>query len=172
MLEADLFDTQRVELINGRVYRTSPQNDPHQFAVGKLNRALGRLVPENEMLLVPGTLRLDAFTVVDPDLMWVAAPYGTPEHERPRPLLLIEVSDTTYKKDSGIKLREYAKAGIRDYWIVNVRDARIEVCRSPLNPTGRLADCGYRHIVHRGPGATVSPLERPDLTLKVDDLLP
>ena len=46
-------------------------------------------------------------------------------------LLLIEVSDSTLRKDQGAKLELYAEAGIRDYWIVNIQTRCIEVYRDP-----------------------------------------
>lgn len=172
MLEADLFGTHRVELINGRIYRMPPQNDPHQFAISKFARALFKHVPENESLFVPGTLRLDAHTVVDPDLAWVAAPIGTPEQHRPRPLLIVEISHTTYKKDSGVKRRANAKFGIRDYWIAHLDQNRIEVYREPQNPTGKLADCHFASVSHFINGQSIALLDRPSVVLHVDDLLP
>jgi hypothetical protein len=44
---------------------------------------------------------------------------------------VIEVADTTLSRDRGIKLRSYARAGVREYWIVNLPDARIEVHTDP-----------------------------------------
>ena len=42
------------------------------------------------------------------------------------------MSDTTLVKDKGIKLRSYARQGVRDYWIVNLVDDLVEVYRKPL----------------------------------------
>jgi Uma2 family endonuclease len=41
--------------------------------------------------------------------------------------LLVEVSDTTYLKDSGVKLRKYAAMKIPVYWIVNLSERAVEV---------------------------------------------
>ena len=41
--------------------------------------------------------------------------------------LLIEVSDGTYPRDSGERLRKYAAAGVALYWIVNIPERRVEV---------------------------------------------
>jgi Uma2 family endonuclease len=172
MLDADLFGTERVELINGRVYRMPPQNDPHQFGISKVARAFFKRVPENESIFTPGTLRLDAFTVVDSDVLWVAAPIGTPEHARPKPLVLVEVSHATYKRDSGIKLREYARYGIRDYWILHLKKERIEVYRNPQNPTGQLDDCSFASVEKFVKGQAIALLDRPEAMFRVDDLLP
>src|SRR5688500_13005262 len=104
----------RVELINGRIYRASPQLDPHIFAISKGADALLRARMPNELVMIQGTLRLDKYSAPDPDLQWYDVPIGTPQRHRPLPILLIEVSDTTYKRDSGIKLRLYARHGIAD----------------------------------------------------------
>jgi Uma2 family endonuclease len=124
------------------------------------------------MVLVPGTLRLDAFTMVDPDIVWVPAPFGTPHHERPKPLVVVEVSHTTYKRDSGIKLRHYAYFGIRDYWILHLKKHRIEVYRNPQNPTGQLGDCTYASVEKYVKGQSIALLDRPEVSFLVDDLLP
>ena len=172
MVEADVFGTERVELINGRVYRMPAQLDPHMMAIAKTNRALLAVVPQSEVLFVQGTIKLDPFTAVDPDFMWIAAAVGTPEHQRPAPLLVIEVSHTTYKKDGGIKLRKYAQFGIRDYWIENLNEDQIEVYRDPVNPTGKSSGCKFATVRHCKRGESISPLQRPAVSLAVDDLLP
>lgn len=172
MAEADVFGDRRVELLNGRIYRMRAQRDPHMAAMSKINRALQRVQPDDEWIIIQGTLQLNEFNAPDPDFQWFDVPLGTPQRDRPLPMLLIEVSHTTYKRDAGVKLRIYAEAGIEDYWIVNLCDDRIEVYRRPQNPSGNLADCRYDSIEHWQRGQTVAPLRRPNLQFRVDDLLP
>jgi Uma2 family endonuclease len=97
---------------------------------------------------------------------------GTPVHLWPDPLLLVEVSDTSYRKDSGIKLRTYASHGVPEYWIANLRADQIDVHREPQNPTGDLQDCRYGSIQHFTRGQFVSLAARPSVRIAVDDLLP
>jgi Uma2 family endonuclease len=99
-------------------------------------------------------------------------PEGTPEQRIPLPMLVIEVSDTTYLKDSGPKLRMYARAGIQDYWILNLPEARLEVYRRPEKLPSAAARWRYGQTNVLGRGGKVSPLTRPDLSFLVDDLLP
>jgi Uma2 family endonuclease len=172
MAEADVFGSARVELINGRIYRMAPQRNPHMVAITRISKVLHRIVPATEWPIIQGTLRLDRHSAPDPDLLWLPVPEGTPEHKWPSPILLIEVSDTTYRKDSGIKLRKYAQAKIRDYWIVNLPADRIEVYRDPQNPTRRLADCRYASVAHFSRGESIVPLLRPEVQFAVNDLLP
>ena len=172
MADAGVFGDRRVELINGRIYRMASQRDPHMIAISKTIKALYRNATESEWVIVQGTLRLDEYNEPDPDFLWVDAPVGTPEAQRPLPMLVIEVSHSSVKKDSGVKLRMYAQFDIRDYWILNLRLDRVEVYRDPQNPTRNPDDCFYASVQHFTRGQTVSPLARPHVKLLVDDLLP
>jgi Uma2 family endonuclease len=171
LVESDALGTTRVELLNGRIYRLAPQLTPHMAALSKIQRALGQHVPSTEWLIGQGTFRLDRFNAPDPDVLWLPCPIGTPTHLWPTPILLIEVSDTTYRKDSGIKLRTYAFHGVPEYWIANLKADRLEVYRQPENPTGRIRDCRYASLENVTRGGSVSVIARPAVTLHVDDLL-
>ena len=171
MADADVFGTTRVELINGRIYRIAPRRNPHMVAISKSTQALSRAQGPNDWIIIQGTLQLDRFSAPDPDLLWLPVPIGTPEHEWPAPILLIEISHTSYRKDSGIKLRKYAQSRIPDYWILNLAADRVEVYRDPLGG-GRLSDCSYNSVSHFTRGKSISPLARPQVEFKVNDLLP
>jgi Uma2 family endonuclease len=172
MVDADVFGTTRVELINGRVYRMPAQHDPHMMAVTKISKLLHRVSRDTDWIIIQGTLRLDALSAPDPDFQWCDVPMGTPERHRRLPILLIEVSDTTYRKDRGVKLRKYAEHGIKDYWIVNLAADRVEVYREPQNPTGKPSDCRYDSVEHFTRGKSIALLQRPSVSCAVDDLLP
>lgn len=66
----------------------------------------------------------------------------------------------------------YARAGIADYWIVNIPDRRVEVYREPV-PDGA-APFGWRYgrTLALGPDERVSPLAAPEAAVTVADLLP
>jgi len=171
MVDADVFGTTRVELVNGRVYRMT-QKQAHIWAVSKIVRLLTTIVPREEWLITQGTLRLDDRSMPDPDFVWLPCAMGTPAEQWPTPVLLIEVSDTTYRKDSGVKLRTYAAHRIPEYWIVNLAARRVEVYRDPVSPGGQRRGSQYQTVSHHGPGATVTLSTRPDVSVLVDDLLP
>jgi len=172
MVDADVFGTTRVELINGRVYRMPAQRDPYMMAISKIAKLLQQVSLPTDWIIFQGTLRLDTFSAPDPDFQWLDVPIGTPSHRRRFPILLIEVSDRTYKKDSGVKLRKYAEHGIEDYWIINIPADRVEVYRDPQNPTGKPADCRYGSVERFARGQFISLLQRPQVALAVGDLLP
>lgn len=172
MCDAGVFGSRRAELISGRIYRVAAQKLPHAYTISRANRVFVANVPPTETLFVQSTFRLDPMTTVDPDFLWIAKPIGTPGDLLGSPVLILEVADTTYRKDSGPKLRTYAWNGVRDYWISNVKADRVEVYRDPQNPTGNVDDCRYASVTHHHRGETIASLVRPQATFRVDDLLP
>ena len=108
----------------------------------------------------------------DPDIYVRKCATGTPDKDLPQPFIVIEVSHTTYKRDSGIKLRRYAAAGIQAYWIVNIKAKRIEVYRKPENPTGKKRDWTYASVEFYHPGEKVKLLAYPKIQFAVSDILP
>jgi Uma2 family endonuclease len=84
----------------------------------------------------------------------------------------VEVSESTLAYDRGRKGSLYARAGITDYWIINLVDSQVEVYRDPVpDPTQHH---GWRYDTRTDlmPPATVSPLALPSAVVAVEDLLP
>ena len=52
-------------------------------------------------------------------------------------LLVVEVADSSLRRDQGVKKVIYAKASIPVYWIVNLIDRRVEVYSEPSCATER-----------------------------------
>ena len=172
MSELGVLDNRRVELLNGEIIEVSAQATPHRAAITNISDLLLPAFRGSAWVVIQGTLRLSKFSAPDPDFHVIAAPVGTPDEKLPRPSLVIEVSDTTYRKDSGPKLRTYASVGIPDYWIVNLTRQRVEVYRQPTNLTARWSGWQYASVAMLGRGDRVSPLMRPDLDFAVDQILP
>lgn len=82
----------------------------------------------------------------------------------PTPLLVIEVSDSSLRYDRITKARLYARRGVADYWILNVREQVVEVHRAPT------ADAWDERTVH-GAGETLRPLLLPGVALELGGLL-
>ncbi len=103
-------------------------------------------------------------TVPRPDLAWV----NQQDYSGARPsvrdvLLLIEVADTTLAFDTGEKLLIYAKAGIKEYWVVDVKAKALRVFPSPNKK-------GYRSAQALSLGDKIAPLAVPDAELDVKSL--
>ena len=86
------------------------------------------------------------------------------------PVLVVEVADSSLARDRGRKGSLYARAGVPDYWIVNLTDGVLEIYRDPR----RTAAGRWRYAAVRvgKPRATVSPLAAPRARIRVADLLP
>jgi Uma2 family endonuclease len=113
-------------------------------------------------------IALDDISEPQPDVMVIPLPDGRFESTHPTArdaLLVVEVSMSSLATDRGRKLRAYARCGVRDYWIVNLHDDRIDVYRRP-----RKGGYASHTTVHRG--GTVTPLAFPENEISVDEILP
>lgn len=89
-----------------------------------------------------------------------------------RSALVVEVSESTLALDRGHKGSLYARAGIADYWIVNLADQTLEVSRDPIPDPAAAFGWRYRSVDVLRHGAAVSPLALPGAHIPVSDLLP
>jgi Uma2 family endonuclease len=83
---------------------------------------------------------------------------------------VVEVSETSLTLDRAHKGSLYARAGLVDYWIVNLPERRLEVHRDAEPDATARFGWRYRSITILEPGASVSPLARPDRRIQVSDL--
>jgi Uma2 family endonuclease len=166
--EADIFGDNRVELLAGIPFIMT-QNPPHTFVVSTLGeilrpiaRAAGHTVYEEK------TVKLGSWRPM-PDLAIVSGSFADYLRKLPSPAetsLFVEVSDTTYPKDRGLKYRRYAAAGIPAYWIVKLDDRLIEAY---TDPSGRGRSALYRSCLIYNEGDRVPIFNS---TFLVGDILP
>ena len=168
MAETGILGPQdRVELIEGEIVEMSPIGEKHAVAVDSLNAVFVVKTVGRATVRVQGPIRLNRRSEPQPDLSILH-----PDKERystghPGPadvFLVIEVSDTTLEFDRETKIPAYARAGIRESWLVNLVAGYVEVFRRP-GPNG------YGDVQIIGRGKTVSPEAFPDVVIRVDDIL-
>ena len=167
LVEAGVFEGRRVELVDGVVYeRMTPQQSPHASAIRRSLRALLAIFSLDEYAVdVQLPLDLGHLDMPEPDLAVILREETDYYASHPAgAVLVVEVSDTTLRYDRK-KSRTYAKAGIQDYWIVNVAQDVLEVYRDPIGDA-----YSNRQILRRG--EQIAPLGRPDALIAVADLLP
>jgi Uma2 family endonuclease len=165
MVDMGLFEDERVELLAGVLVEMSPQGTRHAEAVSRLMRHfMGLELQGRARIRLQLPFALDELSEPEPDL--VVVPAADCSHEHPRSaLLMIEVSESSVRKDRHIKGALYGAQGVREYWVVNLVDDVIEIRRDPG------AD-GYATLATYSRGDAVAPADFPDLVLAVDDLLP
>lgn len=156
----------RVELLDGEIVVMTPIGRLHAACVAVLMRVLLIGVGPRAVVWPQGPIRLSERSLPEPDVALLRPrpiPYRDADGEPRDVMLLIEVSDTSLRRDREIKLPLYASAGIPEYWIVDVRDDAIEVHASP-------SGARYGTVRRFGRGESVSPLAFPDLRIAVDEV--
>lgn len=86
--------------------------------------------------------------------------------------LVIEIADSSLAFDRTEKASLYAKAGVRDYWIVNLKDRRLKVRRRPVEDETAIFGYSYSTLQILAENEIVAPLAKPEAEIKFTDLLP
>lgn len=89
-----------------------------------------------------------------------------------RPVLVVEVADTTLYMDTRLKVGLYARAGITDYWVLNLVDRVLMVYREPTASPDDPYRWKYRRVESFGADAFLSPLAAASAGIAVADLFP
>ena len=85
---------------------------------------------------------------------------------------MVEVAQSSLRLDRTRKAAIYSKAGVEDYWIVNLVDRQLEVHREPVRLDRPRRRWGYRSVTTLDPADVVRPLAAPGGRVTVSDLLP
>jgi Uma2 family endonuclease len=116
---------------------------------------------------VQGSIRLDDRTEPQPDfaILRPRADFYRKTHATPADVLfLVEIADSSLRFDRAIKRPLYARAGIPEYWIVNLVEGAVEICREP-------GKADYASVRSAGCGALIEPTLLPGVSISVSDLL-
>jgi Uma2 family endonuclease len=162
-----LTEDDRVELLDGEIIQMSPIGTPHASTVARLNTLLVRRFGKQATIWVQNPIILDRWSEPQPDLCVLAqrSDFYADAHPRPRDVLLgIEVMDTSRSYDRTLKLPLYAKAELREVWLVDLKGQTIDVHRRP-------ALRGYREHQTYARGRTITPLAFPRLRIRVNEVL-
>jgi Uma2 family endonuclease len=168
LVAAGAFEDERVELLRGVLVTMSPQGNLHAWITAELNRLL---------VVQLAQLGLDDRFIVRPQLPYAASEDSEPEPDLaivprqafgdPHPdraLLVIEVADSSLRKDRDIKRDIYAEAGVPEYWIVDVAGRAVDVHTGP-------SDGSFRSLVRIGIDGELAPTQLPGLSVRVAAIL-
>jgi Uma2 family endonuclease len=157
----------RVELIDGEIVSMAAVGSLHAGTVNRLNSLLVRTLSGRAVIAVQNPVQLSDDTEPEPDLA-VLLPrddFYTAAHPLPADVfLLMEVGDSSFLADRRAKLPRYARAGIRESWLVNLEVGQIERHTNP-DPSG------YREVVTVERGQRLASTVITDLTLDGDQVL-
>jgi Uma2 family endonuclease len=126
-------DGNRHEIIDGSHYMNPSPNLSHQSVLGKLYRFLYEHIESSKkghVFLAPTDVLLSKFDIVQPDLTVVLndrATILTEANIQGTPSMVVEIiSPGTAKYDRTLKKRLYQVAKVPEYWIVDIKNKRVE----------------------------------------------
>ena len=157
------FDDERVELLGGVIVEMSPRDPRHDFAIERLTLRLIELARGRASVRPQLSFVASDDSVPEPDLALVpVADYGAAHPTSA--LLVIEVSNASLRKDRSIKAEIYARAGVPEYWVVDLAGRCVEVRTEPR-------DGVYAQLATARPGDALAISGLEGAALAISDFL-
>jgi Uma2 family endonuclease len=167
-----MFEGRRAWLVDGVIVEEGPMNPPHRISLELSEEALRAAFGAGWRVCNQMPLVLGQSTDPEPDLAVIAgSPRGTAAHPTAA-ALVVEVSDSSLRYDTTVKLGIYAAGGISEYWVVDVANRQLLVFRDPKPDAAHAQGYTYATSLTLGPSDSVSPLAAPNAAVRVADLLP
>jgi Uma2 family endonuclease len=159
------------EVLDGEVVHKVSQNPPHRIAILLVTKWLLQLFDilniQSEApiaLPVPDGI----YSEPEPDVAVTREATTVYADRHPGPgdlLVVVEVADSTLRTDLILKARLYARAGIPEYWVMDLNSRTLHVHREPANGE-------YSSIRVHTESDVVTLVSRPDAPVAVASLLP
>jgi Uma2 family endonuclease len=164
MLEVGILEEgDSFELIGGELVAMAAKGPEHELLKLELNIYwVLRLSPD--VMLGPETpLRLGPFDEPEPE--FIIYPRALKPHEvrGDTVLLVVEIADTSLRRDLKLKAQLYASFGVREYWVIHAATRATTIHRDP-GPNG------YVVITEHGSNEVLTPTLAPGLAVKLADL--
>lgn len=174
MIECGFFQAgDPIELVGGQIVVAEPQGSRHFATIQATEEVLRAAFGPGWQVRGQGPLALDDDSEPEPDVAVVPGSFrdyvtGHPGHAA----LVVEVSESSLLLDREHKGSLYARAGLADYWIVNLLEGVLEVYREPRQDP--LASFGWRYgsVEILGREASISPLALPSAHIEIRTLFP
>jgi Uma2 family endonuclease len=173
LVDLGVFVGERLELLDGVLVVREPQGSPHAAIVTQVGQVLAAAFGGGWHPRLHSPLALGEHSEPEPD---VAVVPGKPQDyiaaHPSTAALVVEVADSSLRLDRRFKAAVYARAGLREYWIVNLVDRVLEVHREPEPASDGTDDWLYRSVDVLRPPLPVTPLAAPGARILIADLLP
>jgi Uma2 family endonuclease len=144
-----MYTPQKSELIDGVIVVTLDKKRRHVRG----NKRIANWARQHfgdDYMQTQDPILIDEFNEPEPDVCVLAQPDYLETPLASDVVLVIEVGDSTIREDTTIKASLYARAGIQEYWVLDVANARLVVFREPQ-------ETGYRSVMYYVAGESVSP---------------
>lgn len=163
-----LRSDERVELLDGQLIKMAAKGTAHSSATTRTGKLFERCLAEQAWVRLQEPIQLNDYSEPEPDIAVVqlnALDYADHHPTIAETYLVIEVADTTLKRDCGFKAKIYAQAGVADYWVLDVVERQLHVFREPTLE-------GYQSHSILAAAATIAPLCFPASKLRINEMLP
>jgi Uma2 family endonuclease len=174
MIELGVFQPgEAIELIAGELMVAEPQGAAHYTAIQKAATALIAAFGVGWTVRTQGPIGLDDESEPEPDVAVVPGSVDDYRSAHPsRPTLTVEVAESSLPVDRDRKGSLYARAGLPDYWVLNLVNRVLEVYREPVADSSVPFGWRYARRDVFDASTRVTPLATPGTSIAVADLLP
>ena len=124
-------DGNRYEVLDGELFVTPQARYDHQRIATRLVMYIAPYVERHHLgsIAAPGAV-IFGKNELQPGVQVIPGPSdwprGTEWKDLPKPILVIEVlSDSTSRRDLGVKREAYRRLGIETYWVIDERGERV-----------------------------------------------
>jgi Uma2 family endonuclease len=153
-----------VELIEGELIQMAAFGGEHLLRVGDLTRLLILATEPPQFVIPQGSIRLDHRSEPEPDFTVLRSrPLGRTPPPARDVILAIEVSDSSLMYDLNVKAPLYARAGIPEYWVVDLTAQRVLRHSEPRDGRYKLTE---EFII----GDQITSLSDPPIVIAVADI--
>jgi Uma2 family endonuclease len=158
---AGLFEIEKLELVDGELISKMGKNRPHANAsrrvLAYLQQVFGKqfVDPEVPIDVSPAD---NPRNEPEPDLVVLSRDADTIVSGNIQPQdisLIVEIADSSLKFDLNVKAPLYARAGIPEYWVLDINNRRLICHRDPQ--AGR-----YANVAEYSEHETIAPLTAPE----------
>jgi Uma2 family endonuclease len=173
LIETGFFhEDDNVELIGGQLMVAEPQGSRHAATISLVADALRGAFGSGWYVMVQLPIALDEESEPEPDVAVVRGTAREHAETHPaRPVLVVEVAQSSVALDRHHKANLYARAGVPEYWIVDIVDDVLEVYRRPVPSADAVFGSSYADVQRFPRGATVFPLAASTTPVVVTDLM-
>jgi Uma2 family endonuclease len=161
-----LTSSDRVELLEGQIIEMNPQLPPHAATTQRAFRYLDRLLKTVAYVRMQLPITLKPKSEPEPDIAVVRIDLNEYGNHHPGPdeiFLIIEIADSTLLNDRQQKASVYAKAGILEYWILDVNARQVYVLREPVHGN-------YQQVTTFAANTALAPIAFPDIAVPLNQL--
>ncbi|HBB33895.1 MAG TPA: hypothetical protein DDZ80_30010 [Cyanobacteria bacterium UBA8803] len=167
MIAAGILTTSdRVELLDGQIIEMVPQDPPHASTTSSFGNNLVILLAGKAWIRTQLPIAIAPNSEPEPDIAIVRIDAQRYRDRHPIPediFLLIEIADSTLRPDRTSKAQIYARAGIPEYWIVDINRRQLIVLRQPQAEA-------YQSEQILAANAQIAPLAFPEVVIDLEML--